>query len=188
MKQTPELMELGRAKTKKERREWYKSHKICPRCGRNEAFGNYVHCAECLEQISLGNQRTYMKNKGDIYSRRYVQKKRELREKRREVGLCPFCGKPAVTGRFCLKHHIKNIERNERRRTGKTYGEAFRERMNAGLCMYCGEPQVEGYKFCKEHLAGMQERGKAMGRLDGYARKEVNRQWEIAKLKHSENI
>lgn len=178
----------GMDKKQKERREWYKSHKICPRCGKNEAFENHIHCAECLEKISLENSRTHMKNKGDIYSRRYVQKKRELRKKRREAGLCPFCGKPAVKGVFCLKHYTKNVERNERRRTGRTYGEKFRERMSAGLCMYCGKPQVSGYKFCEEHLPKMQKKGKMLSRSNDYARKEVNRQWEIAKLKHSENI
>ena len=36
-------------------REWYKGRRICPRCRINDAFGNFVHCAECLEKISENN-------------------------------------------------------------------------------------------------------------------------------------
>lgn len=167
---------------------WYKSHGICPRCKVNDAFGNHVHCAECLEKINLKNLQTRKKNNGDIYSRRYVQKKKELYRKRKESGLCPRCGKEATHGRYCLKHHIKNIERNERRRKNRAIGEAFRERMAAGMCMYCENPQVDGYKFCEKHLPKKQEHAKAMGMMKGYAREEVDRQWKIAKLKHSKSI
>lgn len=169
-------------------REWYKAHKICPKCRVNNAFGNYVHCAECLEKLSLENRKRYIRNGGDIYSSRYAQKKKELRKKRIAAGLCPNCGKPAKIGKFCLKHHIKNVERNEKRRSGKLQGERFRERMAAGLCMYCEEPQVPGYKFCEKHLPAAQEKGKALSNANETMRKEVNQQWLIAKSKHLERI
>lgn len=170
-------------------REWYKARGICPRCRVNDAFENHVHCAACLEKITLNNQQTRIKNSADIYSHRYVERKREIRKKRKEAGLCPMCGKPAKVGKLCLEHHVKNERRNEKRRAGgRSVGEAFRERMRAGLCMYCEKPQVEGFKFCEDHLAKRQEIGKALGKRNGYARKEVDRQWAIAKLKHSESI
>lgn len=170
-------------------REWYKAHGICPRCKVNDAFENHVHCAACLEKIILACQRTRIKNGADIYSRRYVERRREMRQKRREAGLCPRCGQPAKVGKFCLEHHIKNARKNEKLRAGRrNVGEAFRERMSAGLCMYCGKPQVKGFKFCEDHLAKRQDVGKALGKRNGYMRKEVERQWAIAKLKHSESI
>lgn len=66
----------------KEDYEWYKSHKICPRCKINSAFGNYVNCAVCMEKINLENQKTRIKNGGDIYSQRYLQKNQAMKSEK----------------------------------------------------------------------------------------------------------
>ena len=34
-------------KTTRERRQWYLSHKICPRCGKNDLMGDETICPEC---------------------------------------------------------------------------------------------------------------------------------------------
>lgn len=172
-------------------REWYKGRRICPRCRINDAFGNFVHCAECLEKISENNIK--YRDKRTEYDKRGNAAKKVKYAKRKRSGICTACGKKAQQqGQLCTECYVK---RRKRRLASREYtekkapGEAFRERMQAGLCMYCGKPQVKGYKFCKEHLPILQERASVLGKnKDNAMRKEVEASWKMHKSKTLENI
>lgn len=168
--------------------EFFKSIGLCPRCGKNKPFENYVFCAECLEKIALSNEK-YRKPKSKIYDQRYEGKRKQKREERKRKGLCIRCGKPATHGQLCDYHWNHRKELRKKERSGREYGQSFRERMEAGTCMYCGAPQVPGYKFCKDCLPKRQEVARQMGQdKNSKMRKEVGSWWKISKLIHSENI
>ena len=168
-------------------REYYKRHGICPMCRKKKAFGNFVHCEECLEKIRINNLKYAAKR--EEYEKRHNENKRILYNRRKEVGICTNCGqKPAKSGLLCAECRCKVLKRRrEKEYSGRTYGEAFRERMKAGLCMYCEKPQEKGYKFCTEHL---EERRKAVKKAiesNETFRKEGELFWLKRKLKNSEN-
>lgn len=79
-------------------------------------------------------------------------------------------------------------KKSEKRRTGRDYGEAFRERIEAGVCMYCGDEIVEGYKLCKKHLEIARDNmEKVHATASSKWKGEITRQWENAKLKSLRN-
>ena len=70
-------------------RDYYKKMGICPMCKKKPAFGNFVHCADCLEKIALNNIK-YRAKKHEEYERRNnlskvsrAQRKRSLHKLRK---------------------------------------------------------------------------------------------------------
>lgn len=123
---------------------WYKRMGICPQCGANKAAPNRVRCEECLaknaesadkhRKISpVTSRKTYMKN---------------LREQRKENGLCIWCGKTICSSStvFCIDCKIKNQRKNDKRKSGIERS----ERYEYGLCYICGNPAVDGKKLCDD--------------------------------------
>lgn len=82
---------------KKEQYEWYKEHKICPRCRKRDAFYKYVYCEYCLEQDANYKE----KNKDKI-----KEKAKEYRAKKLALGLCLLCSNPASNENksYCDRH------------------------------------------------------------------------------------
>ena len=139
-----------------DRYQWLKEHGICVQCGSKDAFGKYVRCAECLEKAENKSRELWNDDAKRIrYNASGNRRKRELRAERKEKHLCMTCGKKLPQKQKETTCERCRNKRNARRRakTGKTYGDAFRERMDKGVCMYCGKPVVDGYKICQEHLA-----------------------------------
>lgn len=168
--------------------EFYKSIGICPKCKKKKPFHNYVFCEECLEKIQNANDK-YRKPKSNEYDRKYAEKRKQKREERKRQGLCIRCGKPATHGQLCDYHWNRKKELRKKASSGREYGQRFKERMAAGTCMYCGAPQVPGYKFCKDCLPKKQKTARQMAQAkNNKMRKEVDSQWKVAKLIHSENI
>ena len=166
-------------------RDYYKKMGICPMCKKKPAFGNFVHCADCLEKIALNNIK-YRAKKQEEYERRNNLSKKKRYQERKEKGLCTSCGKRKKEhGMLCNLCWAKRQRGRQAREypKRKRYGEHFRERISAGVCMYCGKEVVPGYKFCESCL---QKRKEAISTdsCDTW-RKEINRQWKTAKQKHS---
>lgn len=123
---------------------WYKQMGICPQCGTNKAAPNRVRCEECLaKNAESANKRRKI---NPAPSRKAYYK--SLREKRKEDGLCIWCGKPTCSSStvFCIDCKIKNQRRNEQRKSGIDRS----ERKEYGLCYICGKPAVDGKKLCED--------------------------------------
>lgn len=168
-----------------ERREWYKAHHICPKCGQNAAFGKFVQCEVCLEKTALSNLK-YADKQPEYEARRRPKRKQQY-EERKATGICTVCGKhDAVNGQLCTECWNRRRKRREKEKVErKRPGEHFRERVSAGICMYCCEPVVEGYCFCEKHLPGAIESGRRCGKSHSTTwRTEISAGWELAKAIH----
>ena len=171
-------------------RDYYKKMGICPMCRKNPAFGNFVHCADCLEKIALNNIK-YRAKKNEEYEQRHNLSKKKKYQERKEKGLCTSCGKRKKEhGLLCnlcwaKRQHSRQAREYPKR---KRAGEHFRERISAGVCMYCGERVVPGYKLCGSCL---QKRRRIIEAINkdpcSTWRKEINQQWRTAKQKHSQS-
>lgn len=164
-------------------REYYKQIGVCPKCRKAKAFGNFVHCADCLEEIQKNNLK-YTDRRTE-YEKKNSERKKIQYSERKKGGLCVTCGKNASKGVYCSECYWKRLNRRRiRESTGREYGEAFRDRMAHGLCMYCENPQVSGYKFCKEHLETRRKCAQKMISRNDNFRKENDAFWK-RKLKSS---
>lgn len=128
---------------------WYKKHKICVVCRKNDAEGNYTTCLAC---------RMAMREKGDTHSEQAKAKNKERLKRRRDLlyafGVCVQCGKHdakkgSTSCEYCLARSRKCSEKARRRRgiyarDGYTKSE---------LCYFCNEPVVGGKKTCKKHYS-----------------------------------
>lgn len=123
---------------------WYKQMGICPQCGTNKAALNRVRCEECLAKNAESEDK-HRKIK-PITSRKTYNK--NLREQRKENGLCIWCGKPicSTSTVYCIDCKIKNQRRNDKRKSGIERS----ERHEYGLCYICGKRAVEGKRLCAD--------------------------------------
>lgn len=171
------------------RYQWLKEHGICAQCGQRNAFPGYVRCPECIEKVSAASAKCWSdKEKRMQYNRQGNKRKKQLREERKNKHLCVRCGKPLPEKYEYLTCVSCRKKRSEKRKTGTTYGEAFRARMGKGICMYCGAEVVAGYKLCERCLERVRESiKKSNQKASEKWRGEITRQWENAKLKSSRN-
>lgn len=154
------------------RREWYKAHGICVRCGQRDAFPGRFQCAECLEYTTLYNIKCRSLEK----ERSYYPRKKEKRDARIADGLCPFCGKPAVKGQLCLECYVKHQRRHEKEKQQRALrGDPRRERIKKGLCWFCDAPALEGKKVCQKHYDDIQARLHRGGKGHPWAKDEAAR-------------
>ena len=123
---------------------WYKSRGICVQCRRYDAAPGRVRCDVCLEY----NAEAAMKRRSKMQSVSQAERHRKLREKRKEQGLCIWCGKPksSYSSVFCVECRIKNQRKNNARKTGISRS----ERPLYGMCYRCGNPVYSGDKLCGE--------------------------------------
>lgn len=172
------------------RYQWLKMHGICVACGQKDAFLGYVRCPECIEKSETASRRCWADDeKRILYNKHGAERKKELRSKRKQKGLCPQCGKPTKNEAYILCARCRAKKNAARRaKNGRGPGEHFRERMEAGVCMYCGGEIVPGYKLCKDCLEKRRNINKQLPpRASDRWRKEITGGWKIAKLKSSGN-
>lgn len=173
----------------KSRYQWLKEHGICVQCGQGDAFPGYVRCPECIEKANIASARCRDdKDKRMKYNKHCREKSRRLYGERKNNHMCTICGKKLPEDYKYCTCILCRKKRSEKRRTGRDYGEVFRERIEAGICMYCGDEVVEGYKFCEKHLKIAREgMKKAQITASDKWRGEITRQWENAKSKNLRN-
>lgn len=133
-------------KWNKENREWYLSHRICPRCTKNDLMGDETICPECRAK----EVNTTLKNrKKDEYNAYQRKLSKSIYQKRKESGICTRCGKRKATQGFTTCAMCRERD-NETRRIRKGTSEQS-DRESRGLCFFCNNPVKKGYKVCEYH-------------------------------------
>jgi len=127
---------------------WYKSMGICPQCGTNKAAPHRVRCEECLLKNAESSEKQREGKPGTIRKQRHRSYLKNLRNIRKENGLCVWCGKPICSSStvFCIDCKLKNQKKNEQRKSGIERN----ERPNYGFCYTCGEPLDRDGRVCKK--------------------------------------
>nr|DAH76892.1 MAG TPA: restriction endonuclease [Caudoviricetes sp.] len=137
--------------------KWYKDHGICTRCLKKPAFRPYTMCPECLEK-----ERT-RKSKHTPTSAETMERRNRQRQKRRDNGLCPWCGKPRWGDRVMCAEHTLYYRRKVKKKEPK--------KQNDGQCR-CGRPVKAGFKVCEMHYNKLVEANRCAQNHDS-ARKAV---------------
>lgn len=133
--------------TPKEEYEWYKSKGICVKCHQRDAEPHRVSCFECMEKQRNADS-TRVRDKA-----KRAKEQRELRQKKKEQGICYRCSKKATHGVHCHEHFLYARRKARERRAKKKKG--FSE---IGLCRICGEAPVPGKKLCPTHYKEYSDR------------------------------
>lgn len=133
-------------KTTRERRQWYLSHKICPRCGKNDLMGDETICPECRAKSVNNSLKNREKDEYNVYQRNWSK---STYQKRKESGICTRCGKRKATQGLttCAMCRARD---NETRRIRKGFSDRS-DRSKIGLCYFCDNPVKKGYKVCEKH-------------------------------------
>lgn len=140
---------MANSEYNKARYEWYKAHKICTKCGVNEACKGRTLCLEC-RFIAIERTQKCQKKSGEAYKEYQRQYQRELRQYRKENGLCQQCGRPTQNGMvLCIEHNAKMRVKAENKR--REQGIMPRWLMGKGeFCYFCGDKvENKGDKTCK---------------------------------------
>lgn len=126
---------------------YYRANQRCTRCGKQDAFtliGKRL-CAECTEKAAQNSTR---------YGKEHLEErtayKREWRQKCRDAGLCPRCGKPVDGGYvICKRCRAKdNARREKKRRENGVSPYCMRDER---VCWTCKKrPVMDGKKLCRE--------------------------------------
>lgn len=135
-----------RSKWEREHRQWYLSHKICPRCGKNDLMGDETICPECRAKSVNNSLKNQEKDEYNVYQRNWSK---STYQKRKESGICTRCGKRKATQGLttCAMCRARD---NETRRIRKGFSDRS-DRSKIGLCYFCDNPVKKGYKVCEKH-------------------------------------
>lgn len=160
-------------KTTRERRHWYLSHKICPRCGKNDLMGDETICPECRAK----EVNTTLKNRDrDSYNSYHNEWAKSAYQKRKGSGVCTRCGKRKATEGYTTCAICRERDNSSRRaRNGVSYRS---ERTDNGICYFCDNPVKTGYKVCKMHYQ-MNVQNAAKGRKTHEAKEYIKRMKKI---------
>lgn len=133
-------------KYERENRQWYLSHKICPRCKKNDLMGNETICPECRAKSVNNSLKNREKDEYNVYQRNWSK---STYQKRKESGICTRCGKRKATQGLttCAMCRARD---NETRRIRKGFSDRS-DRSKIGLCYFCDNPVKKGYKVCEKH-------------------------------------
>lgn len=165
--------------------EWLTEMNLCHKCRKNRPAPNRKFCFDCLEKIREENAQRYNPEK----AKEYQPRRREIYQEKKEKGICVRCSKEATHGMYCYEHYIKAHRRSlERAQNAKEErhrrGLIPKARKENGLCLWCGKKAIKGINACEKHSVIFQEAGRKAAKKD----KEVNRIWEMKKLKNSDFI
>lgn len=92
------------AKQKEYKKQWAEKKKaqgLCLSCGKRKAVHG-VRCAECAAKCLEYSKAYYIKKK-----LRNNPDGKTITQRRRDNGLCVYCGKPVVTGKKVCKIHYE---------------------------------------------------------------------------------
>lgn len=143
--------ECRRIKTQEDadRRKWYQSHGICPRCGKNDLFGDEKVCLECNAKAYAATMRSRDNLGRSHYNAVHNEWARKEHQKRIVQGICTRCGKRKsdVGYKTC---GICRADNREKKRKSDMRPSRI-ERVDKGICYFCDEPVKPGYKVCEKH-------------------------------------
>ena len=130
-------------------RYWYQEHGICPRCGKNDLFGDEKVCLECNAKSYEVTMKSRERLGKEHYSQKHSEWARNEHQRRISEGICTRCGKRKADGGYKTCGICRAKTRNYKR---IKYGKPERsERYEQGLCYFCDNPIKEGYKVCEKH-------------------------------------
>lgn len=130
-------------------RYWYQEHGICPRCGKNELFGDEKVCVECNAKAYEITMRSREKLGKEHYNSKHSEWARNEHQRRIAEGICTRCGKRKAGGGYKTCGICRSKTRNYKR---IKYGKPDRgERYEQGLCYFCDNSVKDGYKVCEKH-------------------------------------
>lgn len=124
---------------------------ICHRCQKKFKAPGKQFCFDCLEKIrELKASYRAEHSLSEDKKKEYKENKVKEYARRKEAGLCVYCGKkPATHGRFCYEHYLLNARLQKEAKA--KYKLANSEKVNIAefrkenrLCCYCGKPIEEG--------------------------------------------
>ena len=150
-------------------RNWYQTHGICPRCGKNDLFGDEKVCPECSAKgYSLAMKSRERLGK-EHYNKNHAEWSKKEHHRRIEQGICTRCGKRNADYGYKTCGICREKTRNFKR---IKYGKPDRnERYKQGLCYFCDNPIKNGYKVCEKHYQMNVEKANSNKAKD--ARKEL---------------
>lgn len=130
-------------------RHWYQEHGICPRCGKNDLFGDEKVCLECNAKAYETTMKSREKLGKEHYNNQHNEWARNEHQRRIEEGICTRCGKRKADKGYKTCGICRVKTRNYKRiKCGKP---DRRERTEQGLCYFCDSPVKAGYKVCEKH-------------------------------------
>lgn len=161
-----------------ERRQYYADHGICYNCGQREAEPNRRLCFECGEKAREHNKkRYYADRKNNVKAA--TERKRILRQKRKEQGLCVTCGKrPPLSGiincGICKGKRLRREHAKSDRLPQDMRGDGL-------YCYQCCRPICNGTKLCEDCR-------KRSAESAAYARTFINKENQIWRKLDSANV
>lgn len=168
---------MGTYEQEKERREWYKAHGICYRCGQKDAQRGYLMCVECR---TAQNERRRGKEQTAEQLAAQRERLHRLREERKAKGLCPKCGKHKpedgyITCRCCRAKDAAAGRRNWAKKHGSITSE---QRTSGWYCYHCSAelPEWRENKLCDSCLKALRDRAGYMREHIDYANHPYGRQ------------
>lgn len=135
-----------------ETRHFLQSIGLCPRCGKEEIYGDEKMCQFCkikmteYNRIYIASRRKHtMQVHNDYARKRYAEHSAK--------GICTRCGKRKADKGFkqCGICREKQKEQRRKKREKDGIGQKRKEWIEKGLCFFCGKPVKEGYQTCEEH-------------------------------------
>lgn len=133
----------------RETRAWRLEHRICPRCGKNDLFGDEKSCPECSAKEYERAMRSRENGGTEHYNSVHAKWDKKERIRREENGLCKRCGKMKADYGYKTCGICREKGRNYKR--VKYMSTKKKEWEENGLCYFCGETVKKGYKICEKH-------------------------------------
>jgi len=140
-----------KSKIQHEDYEYYKELGLCVQCKKDNAMVGSTVCPECADKKAEYDRLRWEKLKKSSgfpeYQRKHLIYENNLRQKRRDAGICHICGKRPVEKGYarcyeCLIERRKNRAKLDIPRSA---------RPSYGLCYFCGEPVLADKKVCQKH-------------------------------------
>lgn len=133
----------------RERRQWYKEHRICPRCFKNDLIGDENICLECnaygYEMTLKSREKLGKEHCNKVHAEWSKRTHHEMIEK----GICTRCRKRSADNGYKTCSICRNKSRKYKQ---SKYSNPYRsERVENGICYFCDKPVKEGYKICEYH-------------------------------------
>ena len=133
-----------------DRRKWYQENGICPRCGKNNLFGDEKVCLECNAKSYETSMKSREKLGKEHYNNVHKEWAKKEYKKRAESGICTRCGKRNADNGYKTCGICRSKSREYRRK--KDYNIELRsDRYKKELCYFCDNPIKPRFKVCEKH-------------------------------------
>lgn len=138
--------------TVKEFRNMRKKAGVCRDCGQEDAYtmNGRTYCFDCAEKQRL-HKAELRRDVNERLKQSEIQK--QVRQKRKEQGLCTRCGKVNNTTYSTCDYCRNSMRENRKRKLMLQGNRTWEERTSGDTCFFCGEKTVEGKKLCKNCMA-----------------------------------